>query len=203
MAALETAQGELVRQVAAYERTLDRVATAVAIFGPDQRLTFFNEAYRALWQLDADWLETRPTDGEMLDRLRELSRLPEVGQLSRLEGQDPRRLPDRHANEDWWHLPDGRTIHVVADERPDGGVTHLFDDVTERLALESRYNALINVQRETLDSLKEGVARVRHGRATEAVQRRVRRYLAADRAICWRTARISTRSSRGLRAADR
>ena len=53
VAALETAQGELVRHVAAYERTLDRVATGVAIFGPDQRLTFFNEAYRKLWQLDA------------------------------------------------------------------------------------------------------------------------------------------------------
>ena len=32
------------------------------------------------------------------------------------------------------------------------------DDVTEKLALESRYNALIDVQRETLDHLKEGVA---------------------------------------------
>ena len=96
VAALETAQGELVRHVAAYERTLDRVATGVAIFGPDQRLTFFNEAYRKLWQLDADWLATKPSDGELLDRLRELSRLPEVGQLPRLEGQDPRRLQDRH-----------------------------------------------------------------------------------------------------------
>ena len=46
----------------------------------------------------------------------------------------------------------------MAEQRPDGGVTYLYDDATERLALESRYNALIDVQRETLDSLKEGVA---------------------------------------------
>ena len=45
---------------------------------PAQRLTFFNEAYRALWPLDADWLASKPSDGELLDRLRELSRLPEV-----------------------------------------------------------------------------------------------------------------------------
>jgi hypothetical protein len=83
VAALETAQGELVRHVAAYERTLDRVATGVAIFGPDQRLTFFNEAYRTLWQLDADWLATKPTDGELLDRLRELSRLPRSWRATR------------------------------------------------------------------------------------------------------------------------
>ncbi len=56
VAAIESAQGELSRHVAAYERTLDRVATAVAIFGPDQRLAFYNEAYRKLWSLDADWL---------------------------------------------------------------------------------------------------------------------------------------------------
>ncbi|MEQ1613964.1 MAG: HAMP domain-containing sensor histidine kinase, partial [Hyphomicrobiaceae bacterium] len=60
--------------------------------------------------------------------------------------------------EDWWHLPDGRMFHIVIEQRSDGGVTYLLDDATERFALESRYNALIDVQRETLDSLKEGVA---------------------------------------------
>src|SRR5690606_2355796 len=60
--------------------------------------------------------------------------------------------------EDWWHLLDGRTIHVTSAQRPDGGLTYLYDDVTERFALESRYNALIDAQRETLDGLKEGVA---------------------------------------------
>ena len=158
MAALETAQGELVRHVAAYERTLDRVATGVAIFGPDQRLTFFNEAYRKLWQLDADWLATKPTDGELLDRLRELSRLPEVVNYRDWKAKILAGYKTGTEYEDWWHLLDGRTIHVVSAQRPDGGLTYLYDDATERFALESRYNALIDVQRETLDSLKEGVA---------------------------------------------
>jgi signal transduction histidine kinase len=158
VAALETAQGELVRHVAAYERTLDRVATGVAIFGPDQRLTFFNEAYRALWQLDADWLATKPSDGELLDRLRELSRLPEVVNYRDWKAKILAGYKTGSEYEDWWHLLDGRTIHVVSAQRPDGGLTYLYDDATERFALESRYNALIDVQRETLDSLKEGVA---------------------------------------------
>jgi signal transduction histidine kinase len=158
VAALETAQGELVRHVAAYERTLDRVATGVAIFGPDQRLTFFNEAYRALWQLDADWLASKPTDGELLDRLRELSRLPEVVNYRDWKAKILAGYKTGAEYEDWWHLLDGRTIHVVSAQRPDGGLTYLYDDATERFALESRYNALIDVQRETLDSLKEGVA---------------------------------------------
>ena len=57
-----------------------------------------------------------------------------------------------------WHLPDQRTLRVVTTPNPDGGVTYLFDDVTERLNLERRFDALIRVQRETLDNLAEGVA---------------------------------------------
>jgi signal transduction histidine kinase len=158
VAALETAQGELDRHVAAYERTFDRVATGVAIFGPDQRLTFFNEAYRKLWQLDADRLAMKPTDGELLDRLRELSRLPEVVNYRDWKAKILAGYKTGTEYEDWWHLLDGRTIHVASAQRPDGGLTYLYDDVTERFAQESRYNALIDVQRETLDSLKEGVS---------------------------------------------
>jgi len=50
--AIEKSQGELERQAVPYDRTLDRVATAVAIFNAQQQLVFFNEAYRKLWQLD-------------------------------------------------------------------------------------------------------------------------------------------------------
>ncbi len=158
VAALETAQGELGRHVAAYERTLDRVATAVAIFGPDQRLTFYNEAYRGLWLLDETWLATKPTDAQVLDRLRELSRLPEVVNYRDWKTKILSGYKTGTEYEDWWHLLDGRTVHVASSQRPDGGLTYLYDDVTEQFALESRYNALIDAQRETLDGLKEGVA---------------------------------------------
>ena len=158
VAALETAQDELSRHVAAYERTLDHVATAVAIFGPDQRLAFYNEAYRKLWLLDAAWLATKPTDAQVLDRLRELSRLPEVVNYRDWKAKILSGYKTGSEYEGWWHLLDGRTIHVASSQRPDGGLTYLYDDVTERFALESRYNALIDVQRETLDGLKEGVA---------------------------------------------
>jgi signal transduction histidine kinase len=158
VAALETAQDELGRHVAAYERTFDRVATAVAIFGPDQRLAFYNEAYRKLWLLDAAWLATKPTDAQVLDRLRELSRLPEVVNYRDWKAKILAGYKTGTEYEDWWHLLDGRTIQVASAQRPDGGLTYLYDDATERFALESRYNAMIDAQRETLDGLKEGVA---------------------------------------------
>lgn len=158
VADLETAKGELDRQVAAYDRTLDRVATAVAIFNAEQKLTFFNAAYQKLWRLDADWLATSPEDGTVLDRLRELGRLPEVVNYREWKSNVLKCYKEDAEREDWWHLPEGRVLHVMAAQRPDGGVTYLYEDETERLALESRYNALISVQMETLNALKEGVA---------------------------------------------
>jgi signal transduction histidine kinase len=158
VADIESAKGELDRQVAAYDRTLDRVATAVAIFNADQKLTFFNAAYQRLWQLDADWLASAPSDGSVLDRLRELGRLPEVVKYREWKKNVLKCYKEETELEDWWHLPDGRNLHVMATQRPDGGVTYLYQDETERIALESRYNALISAQTETLNSLKEGVA---------------------------------------------
>src|SRR6202000_3484716 len=62
------------------------------------------------------------------------------------------------AEKDTWYLPDGRALSVVTTPNPEGGVTYLFDDVTESLELARRFDGLIRVQRETLDSLAEAVA---------------------------------------------
>jgi signal transduction histidine kinase len=158
VAELETAQGELDRQIAAYHRSLNRVATAVAIFGPDKQLIFFNDAFVQLWRLDSQWLKTGPSDGAVLDRLREQRKLPEVINYRDWKAKMLACCLATGEHRDTWRLPDGRTISVIAEQRPDGGVTYLYADETERVALETNYNALISVQRETLDSLKEGVA---------------------------------------------
>jgi signal transduction histidine kinase len=155
---IETAQGELDRQIAAYDRTLDRVETAVALFNREQKLVFYNAAFTKLWSLDTDWLATRPSDGAILDRLREIGLLQPVVSHRDWKAQVLACYRSGTPLEDTWNLTDGRIVHVMAEQRPDGGVTYLFADETERLALESRYNAFIDVQRETIDSLKEGVA---------------------------------------------
>lgn len=155
---LETAQGELDRQVAAFDRTLDRVATAVSIYDRKRQLVFFNEAFRDLWDLEPAWLNTGPSDQDVLDRLRADGRLPEVVNYPQWRAEFLREPEDGNERDDWWHLPSGQIVHVIVEQRPDGGVTHLYVDETERLALESRFNALGRVQSETIDRLKEGVA---------------------------------------------
>jgi signal transduction histidine kinase len=138
-------------------RSFDRLATAFAVFDGEQRLAHFNQAYVELWQLDPEWLGTHPRDGEILDRLRQARRLPEKADYRDWKKHWLSAYGSNAQMEDEWHLPDGQTLHVIADG--DGeGVTYLYENVTERLAMESRHNALIQVQRETLDTLREAVA---------------------------------------------
>lgn len=156
--AIETAEGQLDNLIEAHTKTLNRVATAIAIFNGKQQLTFCNQAYIDLWSLDQSWLDSAPTEGEILDHLSTIRQLPQEADYRAWREKQLAIYESQEGREDWWHLPDGRTIHVVREQRSDGGLTHLYDDVTERFAMESRYNEMIGVQRETLDNLEEGVA---------------------------------------------
>jgi signal transduction histidine kinase len=155
---VETLRSELVRLAQAHLRTLDQLATGVATFGIDQKLAFHNTAYRSLWGLDAGFLEQRPTDSEVLDRLRNDRKLPDQRDFRQWRTQLHEAYGASEPQAHVWYLPDGRTLRVVAMPHPDGGVTYLFDDVTERLDLERRFDALISVQGETLDNLAEALA---------------------------------------------
>lgn len=155
---LEAVRTDLARQMEAHVRVLDRLPTAVAAFDSRQRLSYRNLAYEKLWPLDAAYLDTRPSDGEILDRLRTERRLPEVGAYKDWKAERLKAYTALETTEDWWYLPDGRAIQVTTSPNPQGGVIHLFDDATERFSLESKVNALSRTQRETLDGLREGVA---------------------------------------------
>jgi len=154
----ETMRGALARLSDAHRRTLDQLSTGVAMFDVDQRLTFYNAAYRALWDIDAGFLDQNPTDSAVLEELRAASKLPEEQNFRQWKAQLHEAYRALEAKEHTWHLPGGRTLRVVTTPNPDGGVTYLFHDVTERLDLERRFEELIRVQGETLDNLAEGVA---------------------------------------------
>jgi signal transduction histidine kinase len=144
--------------VDAHRRTLDALPTGVAMFDADHKLTFYNAAYRVLWDLDAAYLDQGPTDSALLEKLRVARKLPEERDFRQWKAQLQDSYRAVEATDHTWHLPDGRTLRVVTTPNPDGGVTYLFTDVTERLDLERRFEELIRVQRETLDNLAEGVA---------------------------------------------
>ena len=154
----EALRTKMMRMADAYRSTLDQLATAVAIFDAQRRLTFYNAAYALLWELEAGFLDQAPSDSQILEQLRAARRLPEQQdfRLWRMQLHEAYQAVEARQHE--WHLPDGRTLRVVTTPNSEGGVTYLFDDVTESLDLARRFDALIRVQGETLDNLGEAVA---------------------------------------------
>ncbi|WP_414709271.1 PAS domain-containing sensor histidine kinase, partial [Rhizobium sp.] len=154
----ETVRAELERTLKSHAETLDHLATPVAIFDGDRRLQFYNQAFVQLWELDIAFLEKKPDNSELLDRLRSAKKLPEQlnwktwkdGVLSVYRALD--------TQSDLWHLPNGQILRVFATAHPQGGATWVFENLTEQVDLETRYNTLVKVQGETIDHLSEGVA---------------------------------------------
>ncbi|MGH6912121.1 MAG: PAS-domain containing protein, partial [Geminicoccales bacterium] len=156
---IEDAQSELARHVAGHAEVLENLATAIAIYGPDRRLKFFNSAFVQLWELEEGWLHSEPHFEEVLEALRERRQLPETADFPAWKRSRLKHFTSLiEPIEEQLHLPDGRTLRSVISPHPLGGLLYTFEDVTDRLALERSYDTLIQVQRETLNNLAEAIA---------------------------------------------
>ena len=159
MSEMETLKEDLARHVSAQDDLLESSTSGMAIYGSDMRLKSFNNAFAALWKLDEVWLDTQPTYGEILEALREKRKLPEQANFQLFKQQQIKLFTGLiEPREEFFYLPDGKALRVIAIPHAFGGILFAYEDVTDRLALERSYNTLIAVQRETLDNLHEGVA---------------------------------------------
>jgi signal transduction histidine kinase len=157
--AQENAREELNRHVRAHDETLNHVADAVAIFGADRKLTFYNKAFRDMWDLDESFLLDRPNHGQLLDRLRERRKLPARTNYAEWRAEELSYYLDIDGvKEDTWSLPDDRTLSVTRQRHPMGGLLLLFKDITGELDLKTKFNAIVKTQASTLDNLHEAVA---------------------------------------------
>ncbi len=154
---IEAMREEQERILRSHADTLDQLSTAVAIFDAGQKLRFFNQAFEKLWGLEHKFLASAPDNALLVDRLRSEGKLAEQPEWRRWKENLLTAYRAVEPQEHWWHLPDRRTVRVVANPQPDGGVTWLFENMTERIDLESRYQTAVRVQGETLDNLAEGV----------------------------------------------
>ncbi|MGE4314108.1 MAG: PAS-domain containing protein [Pseudobdellovibrionaceae bacterium] len=154
----ETTQSEGKRTISAYHELLENMQTAVALFDAEQRLNFYNHAFARLWHLEEAYLNGSPKFGDILEKLRESRRLPEQADFRTYKkGWIDRFTNLMSATTDMIVLPDGTVLRGQTIPNPTGGLMMMFEDVTTNLELESSYNTLIAVQRETLDNLSEGV----------------------------------------------
>ena len=155
----EDTREALKRTVASQDDTLNRLADAVAIFAPDKKLAFHNTAFAELWGMEPAWLAESPSHGEVLDRLRQRRRLPETADYAQFKARELGFYETLDPPpEETWTTPDGRTLRVVRQPHPFGGLLLLFSDITGELKLRTQYNALVLVQQATLDKLNDAVA---------------------------------------------
>ena len=155
----EELQGELDRYQATNRELLGQLSTAIGLYNSDQQLEFYNSAFARLWGLEEGWLNKKPRLADIMEKLRERRRLPEQA--------DFRSFKDSwlgmftaliEPHEEMLYLPGGEALRMLAVPQSTGGLMMTFEDVTSNLELESSYNTLIAVQKETLDNLGEGVA---------------------------------------------
>jgi PAS domain-containing protein len=143
----------------ALEDMIDHFPFGVAVLDSERRLTSCNRAYAEMWDIPKPWLDSHPSYGEVLDRLRDKRRLPEQRNFPEWKAAQMAAFePAGRRGEEFWHLPNGRSIRIVIHSHLLGGVFILFEDITERLKLESSTNLLSQVQKATLDTLDEGIA---------------------------------------------
>ncbi|WP_052046197.1 PAS domain-containing sensor histidine kinase [Candidatus Paracaedibacter symbiosus] len=155
---IEESAAELAKHIAAHQEVLHHLSTPVAVYAADTRLEFFNHAYLKLFQFDEKWLYQKPTYGEVLQDLRERRKLPEYTDFAVFKNAQLQMFNTLITPlQEMMHQPDGHVLRIMTVPHPLGGLLFMFDDVTDKLALERRYNTLIAVQKETIDNLYEGI----------------------------------------------
>ena len=155
----EELETELKRYQSSTIELLEQLRAAIAIYGADESLEFYNSAFAQLWGLEDGWLNTKPKLGDIMEKLRETRRLPEQADFRKFKQSWLDMFTALiNPHDEMLYLPDGQALRMLVVPHSMGGLMMTFENVTSRLELESSYNTLIAVQKETLDNLGEAVA---------------------------------------------
>ena len=150
---------DLRRLVGGQTQIFESVNTGVAIYGPDTKLDFYNNAYKDLWQLSTEFLDSKPSYVEIIEDIRIRKRLPGHRNFQDFKSQRVQLFKSLTEDyEDMLYLPNGKVLHNRIVPHPYGGIIFIQEDVTKNLSMEGRYQTLQAVQKETLNSMAEGIA---------------------------------------------
>lgn len=137
---------------------LGGLGTAFAVFNQEMILQFYNESFASLWKLDKKQLQEKPSYPAFLDYARENRLLPEVPDYKAFRKDELKKFRNLIGPEnDLIHMPEGKTLKRMLAPYPMGGVVFAFEDISDRIATTSAYNALLSVQNEILTNLLEGI----------------------------------------------
>jgi len=147
------------RLTSSYYNAMEQLSTAIAMYDADTKLEFYNSAYEQMTGMSASWLNTHPRIIDVIDKLRELRKIPEQVDYKQYKQQWLNRFTSLiEPLEEIIYLPDSTVIRMIIVPRPQGGLMVTREDVTSQMKLETSYNTLMEVQKETMNNLSEGLA---------------------------------------------
>lgn len=141
-------------------RTFAEIAIGLAVFDRGRRLVLFNPALSQLTGLPAAFLANRPTLRAVLDRLRDLGRLPEPKDYAawreRLAAIEADALEGHYSEK--WTLGSGQTLHVRGRPHTDGAIAFILEDITDEVARTRRLRSEMAIGQAVIDQIDEAIA---------------------------------------------
>lgn len=137
---------------------LDNISAGVSQFDADKSLKFCNTPFQRIFSMRQQWITERPEFPRVLDRMREMNRIPEVRDFPEWRDERVRWFRSNVPVEENWLLVDGTHLRVLANPMPDGGLLVFFEDRTEQVQLASARDTLLRVRTATFDNLFESLA---------------------------------------------
>ena len=155
---LEDAGREQRRFSESQREMLDKISAGVVQFEADKSLKFCNLPFQRIFSMRQQWIAERPEFPRVLDRMREMNRIPEVRDFPEWREERADWFHSNESIEENWLLADGTHLRVIANPTPDGGLLLIFEDRTEQVQLASARDTLLRVRTATFDNLFESLA---------------------------------------------
>ncbi|MCJ7422294.1 sensor histidine kinase [Sphingomicrobium astaxanthinifaciens] len=156
---LEDVRYQLAQNIQSQRELADRMAAGAAQFDADGRLSFYNQPFHLMSQLDTEDLDEGIPFDRLLDAMREKGRVPEVRDYPswKAERREWFTATEELIEEDWI-LANGDHLRVVGQPLPDGGLRLILEDRTEQVRLASARDTLLRVRAATFDNLFEVIS---------------------------------------------
>ena len=141
-------------------QTFASLPIGLAIFDRQRQLQLFNPAMLDLTTLEPEWLVSRPTLYDFINRLREKRMLPERKDFKdwRAKLNELEKLAVNGTYLETWNLPTGQTYKVTGRPHPEGAVAFLIEDISAEVSLTRKFRRELEVSQSLLDNLPEAIA---------------------------------------------
>jgi PAS domain-containing protein len=141
-------------------KTFAQLNTGLAVFDKSRNLALFNPALTELTRLPVDFLASRPSLIEVLDKLRETRAIPEPRDYHawRKSISDLESAAKDGNYCETWSLAGNLTYRVTGRPHPDGAIAFLFEDISAEMSLTRQFRQEIELSQALLDNMEDATA---------------------------------------------